>query len=95
VPLDEAANICHIADLPDLYSHLGSRGITPVTILQSYEQGITVCGEHGMAAHVVPVKTAGRIREHRPVPPDSRFHYQTIRAGGWWNPHSRAQYLPC
>jgi type IV secretory pathway TraG/TraD family ATPase VirD4 len=49
VPLDEAANICRIADLPDLYSHLGSRGITPVTILQSYEQGITVWGEHGMA----------------------------------------------
>ncbi|MGH3272753.1 MAG: type IV secretory system conjugative DNA transfer family protein [Streptosporangiaceae bacterium] len=50
VPLDEAANICRIADLPDLYSHLGSRGITPITILQSYEQGITVWGEHGMAA---------------------------------------------
>ena len=50
VPLDEAANICRIADLPDLYSHLGSRGIIPVTILQSYEQGITVWGEHGMAA---------------------------------------------
>jgi type IV secretory pathway TraG/TraD family ATPase VirD4 len=50
VPLDEAANICRIADLPDLYSHLGSRGITPVTILQSYEQGVTVWGEPGMAA---------------------------------------------
>ena len=50
VPLDEAANICRIADLPDLYSHLGSRGIIPVTILQSYEQGVTVWGEHGMAA---------------------------------------------
>ncbi len=50
VSLDEAANICRIADLPDLYSHLGSRGIIPVTILQSYEQGVTVWGEHGMAA---------------------------------------------
>ena len=48
--LDEAANICRIADLPDLYSHLGSRGIIPVTILQSYEQGITVWGEQGAAA---------------------------------------------
>jgi type IV secretory pathway TraG/TraD family ATPase VirD4 len=47
--LDEAANICRIADLPDLYSFLGSHGICPVTILQSYEQGITVWGEHGMA----------------------------------------------
>jgi type IV secretory pathway TraG/TraD family ATPase VirD4 len=50
VVLDEAANICRIADLPDLYSHLGSRGITPVTILQSYEQGVTVWGEAGMAS---------------------------------------------
>ncbi len=50
VVLDEAANICRIADLPDLYSHLGSRGITPVTVLQSYEQGVTVWGEAGMAA---------------------------------------------
>lgn len=48
--LDEAANICRIADLPDLYSHLGGRGIIPVTILQSYEQGVTVWGEPGMAA---------------------------------------------
>ncbi|MEU8309854.1 TraM recognition domain-containing protein [Actinomadura sp. NPDC048955] len=50
VILDEAANICKIGDLPPLYSHLGSRGIVPVTILQSYEQGITVWGEQGMAA---------------------------------------------
>jgi type IV secretory pathway TraG/TraD family ATPase VirD4 len=48
--LDEAANICKISDLPDLYSHLGSRGIIPVTILQSYEQGESVWGAQGMAA---------------------------------------------
>jgi type IV secretory pathway TraG/TraD family ATPase VirD4 len=48
--LDEAANICKISDLPDLYSHLGSRGIIPVTILQSYEQGESVWGTQGMAA---------------------------------------------
>ncbi|SOD67445.1 Type IV secretory pathway, VirD4 component, TraG/TraD family ATPase [Streptomyces zhaozhouensis] len=46
--LDEAANVCKIDDLPDLYSHLGSRGITPVTILQSYRQGVRVWGEPGM-----------------------------------------------
>ena len=46
--LDEAANICRIADLPDLYSHLGSRGIAPLTILQSYRQGVRVWGEAGM-----------------------------------------------
>ena len=48
--LDEAANICRIGDLPDLYSHLGSRGMIPVTILQSYEQGMGVWSENGMAA---------------------------------------------
>ncbi|MYX18397.1 TraM recognition domain-containing protein [Streptomyces sp. SID8374] len=46
--LDEAANICKIADLPDLYSHLGSRGITPIVILQSYRQGVKAWGEVGM-----------------------------------------------
>ncbi len=46
--LDEAANICRISDLPDLYSHLGSRGITPFTILQSYRQGVKAWGEVGM-----------------------------------------------
>jgi len=50
VILDEAANICRIGDLPELYSHLGSRGMVPVTILQSYQQGVSVWGEPGMAA---------------------------------------------
>lgn len=50
VVLDEAANVCRIADLPDLYSHLGSRGIVPLTILQSYRQGTRVWGELGMDA---------------------------------------------
>ncbi|MER5183254.1 TraM recognition domain-containing protein [Streptomyces sp. NPDC002896] len=48
--LDEAANVCKISDLPDLYSHLGSRGITPITILQSYRQGQKCWGEAGMDA---------------------------------------------
>lgn len=48
--LDEAANICRIADLPQLYSHLGSRGVVPVTILQSYAQGEGVWGKGGMRA---------------------------------------------
>lgn len=48
--LDEAANVCKIADLPDLYSHLGSRGIIPLTILQSYRQGQRVWGDAGMDA---------------------------------------------
>ncbi|WP_317933407.1 type IV secretory system conjugative DNA transfer family protein [Streptomyces cellostaticus] len=48
--LDEAANICNIKDLPDLFSHLGSRGINPVVILQSYRQGVKSWGEVGMDA---------------------------------------------
>jgi len=50
VVLDEAANVCRISDLPDLYSHLGSRGVVPLTILQSYRQGTRVWGEMGMDA---------------------------------------------
>ncbi|WP_444950570.1 type IV secretory system conjugative DNA transfer family protein [Micromonospora ureilytica] len=48
--LDEAANVCRISDLPDLYSHLGSRGINVVTLLQSYRQGSRVWGDAGMDA---------------------------------------------
>jgi type IV secretory pathway TraG/TraD family ATPase VirD4 len=48
--LDEAANVCRISDLPDLYSHLGSRGINVVTLLQSYKQGARVWGDAGMDA---------------------------------------------
>ncbi|MFC7326436.1 type IV secretory system conjugative DNA transfer family protein [Marinactinospora rubrisoli] len=48
--LDEACNVCKIEDLPDLYSHLGSRGILPVTVMQSYEQGVRVWGKTGMDA---------------------------------------------
>ncbi|MFD8784466.1 type IV secretory system conjugative DNA transfer family protein [Kitasatospora sp. NPDC059599] len=46
--LDEAANVCRWADLPDLYSHYGSRGIILMTILQSWDQGVEVWGEKGM-----------------------------------------------
>lgn len=47
--LDEAANICRITELPRLYSHLGSRGVVPLTILQSRSQGRRVWGDGGMA----------------------------------------------
>jgi type IV secretory pathway TraG/TraD family ATPase VirD4 len=46
--LDEAANICRLAQLPSLYSHYGSRGIPLVTILQSWSQGVEVWGQAGM-----------------------------------------------
>lgn len=46
--LDEAANVCRWRELPNLYSHYGSRGIVLMTILQSWSQGVEVWGEHGM-----------------------------------------------
>jgi hypothetical protein len=46
--LDEAANICPIRQLPQLYSHYGSRGLQVLTMLQSYQQGVTVWGADGM-----------------------------------------------
>ncbi len=46
--LDEAANICRWPDLPNLYSHYGSRGIILVTFLQSWSQGAEVWGPDGM-----------------------------------------------
>ena len=46
--LDEAVNICRWRQLPDLYSHYGSRGIPLLTILQSWSQGAQVWGTTGM-----------------------------------------------
>jgi type IV secretory pathway TraG/TraD family ATPase VirD4 len=46
--LDEAANICRWRQLPDLYSHYGSRGIPLLTLLQSWSQGAQVWGQTGM-----------------------------------------------
>jgi hypothetical protein len=46
--LDEAANICPIRNLPDLYSYFGSMSIQVLSILQSYQQGVAVWGQAGM-----------------------------------------------
>jgi type IV secretory pathway TraG/TraD family ATPase VirD4 len=46
--LDEAANVCRWPELPNLYSHYGSRGICPMTMLQSWSQGVHVWGREGM-----------------------------------------------
>ncbi len=46
--LDEAANVCRWASLPDLYSHYGSRGINLITILQSWSQSVDVWSQSGM-----------------------------------------------
>ncbi|MDN5763240.1 MAG: TraM recognition domain-containing protein [Microlunatus sp.] len=66
--LDEAANVCRWRELPNLYSHYGSRGIVLMTILQSWSQGVDVWGESGMnklfsAANVFIY--GGGVREER------------------------------
>ncbi len=48
--LDEAANVARLRDLAALYSHMGSRGIVLLTILQSWAQGCNAWGDHGMEA---------------------------------------------
>ncbi|MDN6428781.1 MAG: TraM recognition domain-containing protein [Propionibacterium sp.] len=50
IVLDEAANICRLRTLPDMYSHMGSRGIILSTIIQSWAQGMSAWGESGMQA---------------------------------------------
>ena len=47
--LDEVANVCRWRELPDLYSHYGSRGIPVECFLQSWSQGVECWGREGMA----------------------------------------------
>lgn len=46
--LDEAANVVRWPELPDVYSHYGSRGIIVSAFFQSYKQGVESYGEKGM-----------------------------------------------
>lgn len=46
--LDEAANVVRWRELPDVYSHYGSRGIIVSSFFQSYSQGVEAYGEKGM-----------------------------------------------
>ena len=45
--LDEAANVCRWQQLPDLYSHYGSRGIILMSIFQSWAQIQSAYGNQG------------------------------------------------
>lgn len=45
--LDEAANVCRWRELPDLYSHYGSRGIILASFFQSGAQMVDGFGEQG------------------------------------------------
>ncbi|HVX23328.1 MAG TPA: TraM recognition domain-containing protein [Acidimicrobiales bacterium] len=46
--LDEVANVCRWKELPDLYSHYGSRGIVLLSFLQSWSQGVECWGREAM-----------------------------------------------
>lgn len=48
IELDEAANVCRWRELPNMYSHFGSRGIVVDTILQAWAQGVSGWGEEGI-----------------------------------------------
>lgn len=48
VILDEAANVVRWKELPDMYSHFGSRGILLSTFFQSWSQGCRAYTEAGM-----------------------------------------------
>ena len=48
IELDEAANVCRWGQLPNMYSHFGSRGILVDTILQSWAQGEGAWGKEGI-----------------------------------------------
>lgn len=47
--LDEVANVCKWDDLPEQYSHYGSKGILVASFLQSWSQAADVWGESGIA----------------------------------------------
>lgn len=47
--LDEVANVVRWRELPDVYTHYGSRGIIVSTFFQSWAQGVEAFGENGMA----------------------------------------------
>jgi type IV secretory pathway TraG/TraD family ATPase VirD4 len=85
VMLDEAANVCRIQELPNLYSHYGSRGIFLVTILQSWAQGVRVWGEDGMEA----MYTAATIRIIGAGQADTKFLEKLSKLAG---SHHKTRY---
>src|SRR5690606_26881129 len=80
--LDEAANVCRWKDLPDLYSHYGSRGIVLMTILQSWAQGVEVWGEHGIAK----LWSSANIRVYGGGVSDSKFLGDLVQFIGEYEP---------
>ncbi len=82
--LDEAANVCRWRNLPDLYSHYGSRGIVLMTILQSWVQGVEVWGEYGMGK----LWSAANIRVYGGGVSDPKYLGDLVQLIGQYYPTS-------
>jgi type IV secretory pathway TraG/TraD family ATPase VirD4 len=78
VVLDEAANVCRWGQLPNMYSHYGSRGICVDTLLQSWSQGVEVWGREGMNK----LWGAATVRVVGPGVAEADFLDQVSRLGG-------------
>lgn len=84
--LDEAANVCRWRELPDLYSHYGSRSIVVITVLQSWAQGAEVWGDHGMEK----MWSAANVRVCLGGIPDPRFLQRLSSLCGEWDAPQRS-----
>jgi type IV secretory pathway TraG/TraD family ATPase VirD4 len=78
VVLDEAANVVRWPDLPDLYSHYGSRGIILATFFQSWSQGVEAWGKTGMTK----LWTAANVRIVGPGVAEEAFLSELARLIG-------------
>ena len=84
--LDEAANVCRWSDLPDLYSHFGSRGIVLMTLLQSWSQGVDVWGESGMKK----LWSAANVKLYGGNVAEDEFLNSLTNIIGTWDKHTRS-----
>jgi type IV secretory pathway TraG/TraD family ATPase VirD4 len=82
--LDEAANVCRWRELPDLYSHYGSRGIVLMSLFQSWAQMVEAFGPEGAEK----LWSASNVRIYGGGVSDTVFLKRlSDLAGDWDHPH--------
>jgi type IV secretory pathway TraG/TraD family ATPase VirD4 len=79
--LDEVANVCRWRDLPDRYSHYGSRGIICACYVQSWSQGVDCWGREGMRK----LWGAANIRVYGGGTHEAEFLEDVSRICGEWD----------
>ncbi len=79
--LDEVANVCRWRDLPDRYSHYGSRGIVCACYLQSWSQRVECWGREGMKK----LWGAANIRVYGGGTHEAEFLEDVSRICGEWD----------